>query len=87
MYALKIYKSNFKPELFENLDFKKYVLDPLGRNKKKEGEALLKEKLEKFNKSVKFKRIKELGSQYGIDIKEIEKKLRGEDDETVRELL
>lgn len=41
LYALKIYKENFKPELFKDLDFKKYVMDPLGRNKKLEGEALI----------------------------------------------
>ena len=58
LYALKIYKENFKPELFKDLDFKKYVLDPLGRNKKLEGEALLKDNLQKYSKTVKFNRIK-----------------------------
>ena len=87
LYALKIYKENFKPELFKDLDFKKYVLDPLGRNKKLEGEALLKDNLKKYSQTVKFKRIKKLGSEQGINTLDIEKKLRGEDDETQRELV
>ena len=87
LYALKIYKENFKPELFKDLDFKKYVLDPLGRNKKLEGDALYRDNLKKYDKTVKFKRIRQLGSEYGIDTKEIEKKLRGEDDDTQRELV
>ena len=82
LYALKIYKENFKPELFKDLDFKKYVLDPLGRNKKLEGEALTKNNLKKYSQTVKFKRIKKLGSELGINTLDIEKKLRGEDDET-----
>jgi hypothetical protein len=41
LIALKIFKENIKPELFEDYDFSKYVLDPLGKNKKLEGDALI----------------------------------------------
>jgi hypothetical protein len=43
--------------------------------------------LSKYNKTVKFERIKDLGNQCGIDTTEFEKKLRGEDDETIQELM
>ena len=38
-------------------------------------------------KSNIFKKIVEKGGDLGIDVTEIEKKLRGEDDETVRQIL
>ena len=87
LYALKIYKAEIEPELFENLDFKEFVLDPLGKNKKLTGAIQEARRLKQYDQTVKFRRIREQGLNIGVDTIEIEKKLRGEDDQSIREVL
>lgn len=48
LYALKIYKNELDPALFEGLDFKEFVLDPLGINKKMTGAIYEQKRLKKY---------------------------------------
>jgi hypothetical protein len=87
LYALKIFKGELDPTLFENLDFKEFVLDPLGKNKQLTGAIQEANRLKKYDQTVKFRHAKALGPGIGVDTEEIEKTLRGEDDQSIREVL
>ena len=87
LYALKILKEDIKPELFQDLDFKAYYLDHLGQNKNISQEQIDAEKRILFENRVIYDRIKREGAEMGVDTSEIERKLRGEDDETLRAVL
>lgn len=87
LYAMKIYKSELDPALFEGLDFKEFVMDPLGFNKKMTGALYEEKRLKKYEQTVRFNRVKDQGLKIGVDTIEIEKQLRGEDDQTIREVL
>lgn len=86
LFALQHFKQEVKPELFAGLDFEQYCRDPLGREKHIDSEKMDREKASKYENKIWFERIKTEGSNMGIDIAEIEKKLRGEDEEALFEL-
>ena len=87
LYAMQIYKNEIEPEIFKDLDFKEYMMDPLGKNKKLNEELLEKRRKEDFQKTSKYRSIKAKGKSLKIDVEEIEKKLKGEDDASMREIL
>lgn len=87
LYALKIYKNEIEPELFEDLNFKQFVLDPLGKEKKKDPATLEKTRLKHFDMTVRLNKIKEQGPLIGVDTDLLEKQILGEDDDAIREVL
>lgn len=87
LYAMQIYKNEIEPEIFKDLDFKEYMMDPLGKNKKLNEEIIDKRRKEDFQKTSKYRSIKAKGKSLKIDVEEIEKKLKGEDDASMREIL
>ena len=84
LYALQIFKQDVKPELFADLDFEQYCRDPLGREKHIDAEKKDRERAGKHANKIMFERIKKQGAIMGVDTEDIEKKLRGEDDETMK---
>ena len=87
LYALQMLKQDIKPELFQDLDFEAYYLDHLGQNKNISQDQIDAEKKVLFENKVTFDRVKREGAEMGVDTAEIEKRLRGEDDETLRAVL
>jgi hypothetical protein len=87
LYTLKIFKDELDPTLFENLYFKEFVVDPIGKNKQLSGAIQKANRLKKYVKTVKFRHAKALSPGIGVDTEEIEMVLRGEDDQSIREVL
>lgn len=87
LYALQTFKNDVKPELFASLDFQEYCLDPLGKNKKQNSEKVEKDKQDKFLKKVIFERIKDKSTKMGYNTASFENKLRGEDDEAMKDVI
>lgn len=87
LYALKIYKNEIEPELFEDLKFKEFVLDPLGKEKKKDQSTIEKTRLLHFDMTVRLRKIKAQGPLVGVDTNLLEKQILGEDDDAIREVL
>lgn len=84
---MKLFKNEHEPELFAKLDFAKFVQDPLGKDKAISPQKQEAERLQKFNKNMAFNKIKEQGFGVNVDTTELEKVLRGEDDQALREKL
>ena len=42
---MKIYKDQIHPDVYKDLDFQQFILDPLGKNKKMDADKIEKERL------------------------------------------
>lgn len=72
LFALQKYKDEIDPKAFKNLDFDKFVQDPLGISSNLTDEERNKARMKKHEMTLKYQKITEQGEKYGLDVKKME---------------